>query len=322
MPGPPPAAPGGQTEAATAPSSVIDAPIWGNAPPAPVEPTPPRRRGRMIIIALAVLLVAGGGAIGIFLGTSGSKVNDMTPSQGPSEASPAGPTLPAAPALFVADAKSGGQVDLTWSAVQSDFGVTGYTVYRDGQTLKLVNPSVVHYTDFEVAPEHTYVYEIEAVSGVGRSERASETVTTPKAPSISKARVAGSYNVNGKYTSENFTNYNVGDKLTGVWLFTARCSPAKGACNVKTAADGNRPGLLKRSGASYNGTVTIPDLGRCGSIKLDEYYDISMKVTKAAFAEGIWTATKLSGGVVVDGQFSSQCVTGHATISFTAALAG
>ena len=73
---------------------------------------------------------------------------------------------PSVPADLAANALSGAQVDLTWTASTDDFGVTGYDIFRNGVQLTTVG-TVVNYSDTTVAPSTSYQYQIKARNAAG-----------------------------------------------------------------------------------------------------------------------------------------------------------
>jgi hypothetical protein len=297
---------------------------WSEAASPPVPAGAPPRRSRVALIAIvaAIVVIAAGVPLAFVAGrsgrnqpTAGESSTPFLPSAGsPEPTTPPGPAVP----TFTATAVSGGEVDIAWTPI-SDTTITGYSISRDGELVKSASTRDTLFRDFDVHPGTTYSYTIQSFGDTGHSpESAPVSVLTPPAPALKDARVGGSFVVHEKYTSENFTNYNVGDKVTEVWAFHPACKPSKGACDTRTPAGGNKQGLLKRTGANYAGDVTEPDQGRCGSTPLDEYLHITFEVTKADFSEGVWTAQKLTGLITITGQFSSSCITAHATQTITA----
>jgi hypothetical protein len=296
---------------------------WPDTQPAPLE-EPPRHRGRLVAIALVVLLLAGGGVAAVVVATSDSR-RAATPSTPPTAASPTqpgGPLIPAAPASFTAQAKSGGEVDLSWAFAPSSAQLTAYNLYRDNQLIKQIAPTLTTYQDFDVAPEQTYSYAVESVTAAGRSVQTTQIVSTPKAPALSEARVAGGFSISGKYTRENFTNRQEGQKYVSFWFFTPACGGGE-ACNVKTSGEGEgRKKSLKLKKGTYSGTVQIPHGGKCGTKKLTETQIITFTVTGAAFSDGVWKATEISGTSRFDLPASTGCLSAYGVVSFTGAAAG
>jgi hypothetical protein len=289
---------------------------WPSAPP-PIQPLelPPPSRGRWVAIVLAVLLVAGGGAAGIVLATSGSKQGIPLPSTSPS-ATPTGPVALPPPDDFFGEAKSGGEVALSWQPGSGEPAVTGYDLYRDDELLERLNAEETTYRDVGVAPEEPYRYAIEAEYAAGRSEQSTLVVTTPKAPPLSAARVTGGFDISGSFTHENFTNRFEGEKYSSFWSFEPTCGGDQ-ACGVKTSGEGEgNPKLLRLRKGTYSGTVSIPDGGQCGSTKLSETQTITFTVTKAAFFDGVWQATKISGTSRLDVPAALDCQSGFGVVSF------
>jgi hypothetical protein len=297
---------------------------WPETHPAPPLEEPPRHRGRLVAIAVAVLLVAGGGVVAVVVATSDSNHAATLPTS-PTVASPtqaAGPLIPAAPASFTAQAKSGGEVDLSWAFAPSSAQLTAYNLYRDDQPIAQIAPTLTTYQDFDVAPEKTYSYAVESESATGRSVQNTQIVSTPKAPALSAARVSGGFSITGKYTHENFTNRQEGEKYVSFWFFTPACGGGE-ACNVKTSGEGEgRKKSLKLKKGTYSGTVQIPHGGECGTKKLTETQTLIFTVTKAAFSDGIWGATEISGTSRFDLPESSGCLPAFGVVSFTGAGTG
>ena len=75
-------------------------------------------------------------------------------------------------------------VDLAWDASTDNVGVTGYTIYRDGNLLASVNGTTTTYKDSAVAPDTSYSYTIEAAdaAGNGSGQSTALPVTTPPVP--------------------------------------------------------------------------------------------------------------------------------------------
>jgi hypothetical protein len=169
----------------------------------------------------------------------------------------------------------------------------------------------------DVGTATSYGYAIEALTSLGRSVQSTVTVTTPQAPLPSEARVTGGFTITGKFTKENFTNRDEGAKYSSFWIFEPVCTGDK-ACNVKTSGEGEgNAKVLDLKKGQYNGVVAIPKGGACGSIKLTETQTISFTVTRAAFSDGVWQATKISGTSKFQVPASPGCLAGYGFISFT-----
>jgi acid phosphatase type 7 len=90
-------------------------------------------------------------------------------------------TKPSAPANLGANAISGNQVDLSWSASSDDVGVAGYRVYRG--TTQIATTTNTNYSDTGVAPNTSYDYHVTAYDFAGNESDPSSTVTaTTPAP--------------------------------------------------------------------------------------------------------------------------------------------
>ena len=262
------------------------------------------RRARRSATAVVGLALACGA-----VACSGSKGG-----AGPTPSSPA--ALSGTPVGLTVLAESGGAVRVSWKAPAQAAGITGYTIYRGGTLLKLVSPSLTSYLDDTVDPEQSYSYEVEAVTGAGRSPRtASVSVTTPPPPPVSDARVEGRFLIDGKVTKTTFTNYHAGSRYRTTWYFDPTCDV--GACDVKTGGDGNKESVLRRKGAGYSGKVSVPKGSQCGKVKIGETETISFRVTAAHFLHGVWLASKIQGTFRIDSGAALGCSSGYSEATFT-----
>jgi fibronectin type 3 domain-containing protein len=87
---------------------------------------------------------------------------------------------PSAPAGLTATASYKTRIDLSWTASSDNVGVTGYQIYRDGQSLTTIGAQTV-YSDTTVAPGSTHSYRVRALDAANNaSEFSTEaTATTP-----------------------------------------------------------------------------------------------------------------------------------------------
>ena len=94
------------------------------------------------------------------------------------------PSVPGSPS---AAATAPTQVNLGWSASTDNVGVAGYTVYRNGSQLAIVDASTLSYSDLTTAPSTSYSYTVDAfdVAGNHSAQSASASVTTPAQPDTS-----------------------------------------------------------------------------------------------------------------------------------------
>src|SRR5215207_7763996 len=75
-------------------------------------------------------------------------------------------------------------VNLAWDASTDNVGVTGYTIYRDGNLLISVSGTTTTYQDGTVAPNTSYAYTVQAFDAAGNpsGQSAALPVTTPPVP--------------------------------------------------------------------------------------------------------------------------------------------
>jgi hypothetical protein len=308
---------GAGAEAADEPPESKWWPVAG--PSAPLEAEPPSHRGRNVAIALALLVVAAGGLAGVLIARSGSNAASNTPTAPGSQVP--GSAVPAVPDAFLATAKSGGEVQLSWVVPSTGPVLTGYDVFRDGTLVAQVAPTLSTYRDVDVAPSNTYTYAVSAVSAGGRSVQATVVVSTPQPPPLSQARVTGGFSIKGSFKKESFTNRDEGDKYTSFWSFKPTCEGDK-ACGVRTSGEGEGPKkLLHLRIGTYDGTVLIPGGGQCGATKITETQSITFTVKDAAFTDGVWQATKIAGTSRFDVPASPGCLAGFGVVSFTGTVA-
>jgi chitodextrinase len=103
---------------------------------------------------------------------------------------------PSIPSEVTAAASSATQVDLGWMASSDTYGVTGYTIYRNGSTLAMVSGMSLSFTDKTVFPATTYIYTVDAFDAAGNHSAASaqaEVTTLNMPPSLTFVPSADSY---------------------------------------------------------------------------------------------------------------------------------
>lgn len=98
-------------------------------------------------------------------------------------------TPPTVPANLVATAPTPTQVQVSWDASSdSEAGVAGYRVYRDGDNTPVANVTVTHYTDTGLASNTRYVYTVRAYDKATPANESALTpsvsVTTPVPPPV------------------------------------------------------------------------------------------------------------------------------------------
>lgn len=93
---------------------------------------------------------------------------------------PAGDTAaPSTPSHLLAQAHSGGQVNLSWNPSTDNVGVAGYQVFRGG--VKIASVPTNTYQDRRLSRSTRYVYRVAAVDAAGNTSAQSSavSVTTP-----------------------------------------------------------------------------------------------------------------------------------------------
>jgi hypothetical protein len=293
------------------------APMFPPPPAVPQFPGPPGvpgpagrpRRSRLAMVIVAIVVVVAVAVTGLVLSTSGGNSVEKTAAK-----KPAVPGL----ASFVADPVSPVEVDLTWTA--SGPTAYQYSITRNGDLLITLSGVTLDYRDESVSPKHHYVYSIAPVDKAGKSSTASTAeVDTPKPPPSSAARVQGRFDVHEVFVSENYTNFEDGDKLFEVWLFTPRCH--SGPCNLKGKLfrKGQDPLVMKRSGRDYSGK-TADNFGRCGSSVVRTTLTIDFHVTRAKYIDGEWRATKWAGTLDMYAPASLGCITSSSKLTLKGSL--
>ncbi len=92
---------------------------------------------------------------------------------------------PATPGGLAATVSNATQVNLAWGASNDNTGVSGYTIYRDGNELATVSGTTQTFTDDTVLPQTTYAYTVDAfdIAGNHSPQSLAASVTTPTMPS-------------------------------------------------------------------------------------------------------------------------------------------
>ncbi len=124
--------------------------------------------------------------------------------------------------------------------------------------------------------------------------------TTKQPLALSKARLAGSFDVTTKITAASGINVKKGTTDTGVWKFTPACSA--GPCRVRLRYDYRGASFdshtvrvgLARSGAVYHGTTRTP-LVECNFKDVHGTMTVRLQVKGGAWIDGRWHATRVTG---------------------------
>ncbi len=118
---------------------------------------------------------------------------------------------PTVPAGFSAHVDDNANVVLNWSSATDNLGVSGYTLYRDGQVLTTTTRSELTYTDTDVALGQSYTYTVDAVnsSNIHSPQSPSASVTLPTQTTQTFTSTADSF----IDSSNPDTNYGVSTAL-------------------------------------------------------------------------------------------------------------
>src|SRR5438093_2307805 len=105
------------------------------------------------------------------------------------------PSPPAAPHIVELDAKAlnAVTVELTWVAAGPT--ASSYVLLRNGASLATLPGTTTTYTDQSAEPDHPYEYAVRLGGSESSSAEVTATIRTPKAPRLSKARIAGTIDV-------------------------------------------------------------------------------------------------------------------------------
>ena len=89
---------------------------------------------------------------------------------------------PSVPQNLAGESTSSTRVYLTWSGSTDNFGVTGYTVFRDGS--QIGTTTLTNYADTTAKANTTYAYTVDAYDAAGNhsTRPTAVSVTTPPAP--------------------------------------------------------------------------------------------------------------------------------------------
>ena len=122
-----------------------------------------------------------------------------------------------------------------------------------------------------------------------------------KAPlAVSNARLVGEFDVTTKITSASGIDVKRGETDSGTWRFTPKCSA--GACSVRlryeyrgASFDSHTVRIaLKKAGTVYKGAATTP-LVECSFKDVPGVMNLRLEVTKGAWLDGRWRATRIVG---------------------------
>jgi hypothetical protein len=120
-------------------------------------------------------------------------------------------TPPTAPGSLTAHVDSLDHVVLNWTGATDNLGITGYTLYRDGQVIKTTSRNELSYLDTDVTLGKTYNYAVDAVdlSNMHSAQSNPASVTLPSQTTLTFDADADSY----IDSSHDNTNYGVSSAL-------------------------------------------------------------------------------------------------------------
>ncbi|HEU5144006.1 MAG TPA: fibronectin type III domain-containing protein [Dermatophilaceae bacterium] len=243
-------------------------------------------------------------------------------------------TPPQTPSGLAASAVTTSTLTLRW-AFPAGPAPEGFVILRDGDDVGTVGGSVRAFQDKGLLPAHKYTYTVVAVFGGVRSAESPAVSATTLTPPVSAARLAGSWDVDGKITKAT-SGITLGDAAAAgqvfgsTWELTPRCS--SGACDatLKGSLAGHSFSMtLKRSGAVYTGSNKA-HVSHCvtplGTKDVTNTLMVRLTVTKAGLDSSVWAARVVSGTLTMtspytvggsSGPISYYCSSGSLTASLT-----
>lgn len=243
-------------------------------------------------------------------------------------------TPPDNPSGLAASAVTTSTLTLRWSFPAGP-APEAFVIIRDGEDVGTVAGTVTVFQDKGLLPAHKYTYTVVAVSGDVRSAESPAVSATTLTPPVSAARLAGSWDVDGKITraTSGITLGDaaaVGQTFGSTWELTPRCS--SGACDATlegTVAGHSFSMTLKRSGAVYTGSNKA-HVSHCvtplGTKDVTNQLTVRLTVTKAGLDSSVWAARVVGGTLTMTtpytvggstGVTSYYCSSGSLTASLT-----
>jgi hypothetical protein len=215
-------------------------------------------------------------------------------------------------------------VEFHWSRPATGPAPDSYVILRAGKVIGSVRGTVTFYRRAGLAPATAYQYQVAAVRGGKRSALSSVLVVSTATPSLSAARLEGSWTVRLKLVRRGGL---VGARRwTESWLTSPTC--ATGSCAVMLAGSigGHRFTVkLDRRGTLYTGTARAR-LFPCGSgassFPVRDTMRFHLQVTGAHAGNRAWTASSWTGALVMSNPYTSSGNFFCPASSQTAALSG
>ncbi len=157
------------------------------------------------------------------------------------------------------------------------------------------------------------------------------TIKPPAPRPLREARLAGSFDVTQRFTSVYGIDLKAGSKGTGSWTFAPLCRA--GVCSVRlTFPYGHASDVistphtqrvpLKRSGAAYSGAARASTLECSIGHEVAGTLTVKLRVTKAAWIAGKWSATRFTGISRLAAPSATAGIYRCPAAGYTAALSG
>jgi hypothetical protein len=205
-------------------------------------------------------------------------------------------------------------ITLRWTA-SGDPDVR-YQVTRDGMVL-VASQRPTRFTDRDIAPLASYVYEVRAVDAEGETSASVRAVVDVPEPEPAVARVEGFFAVRLEERSHHGFHRLIPER-TAEFIFEPTC--VLGRCSARwTWVD--HPGIGATTGfdggayrAETRGELDIP----CGSSLPTTTLTLSFRVTKGEVRAGEWLAVRLEGSIREDTPPQFGCVRSTVSYGFTA----
>lgn len=205
------------------------------------------------------------------------------------------------PTRLTAREHSTTSIALSWAPPPSAPAPDQYVVLRNGEQVATIPGSEPTFADSKLIPASTYTYQVLA-SWASRTSEASEVISvkTDK-PSLSAARLSGSWPIRVKMTQSGGGWPKVGKKWDVEWQFTPKCN--SGPCGLSAKVqihDYDTPIklTLTRKGADYSGSIKVK-YSYCVGKQVKDTIAVRVRVTKAGLVDSEWVATGVSGTVRV-----------------------
>jgi acid phosphatase type 7 len=221
---------------------------------------------------------------------------------------------PTIPTGLTATVVNPNHVHLTWQASTDDVGVTGYTVYRNGSQLAVVDGATTSYSDTDVVPGTQYSYAVDAFDAASnRSPRSSPAVvTTPSAPAnVGLPTISGTTRV-GDLLTANAGTWS-GTQLIAYQYQWQDCDQAGGAC-VDIAAATSQTYVLTSGDLGHTVRVAVTASNDWGSAAASSNATAVVVDSGAIFSDGFESGTLL-------GWTSSSGMTAQQQVVFEGAWA-